>query len=126
MYPISACIMLALSTMFTTAIMTLNVYIPTDVSTWVKNAVSMIFKVPLQLLVSAALLIGPILLCLYRFDYFYYFIMVFVVAYFVLAAFGVTILLKNAMMDLLVEARQEGTLIAEEGKNAPQNDEETE
>lgn len=116
MYPISACIMLALTTMLTTALMTLNVYIPTDITTWVRNAVSLIFKVPLQLLASAALLMAPILLCLYRFDYFYYFAMVFVVAYFILAAFAVTILLKNALMDLLLEARADGTLIAEEGK----------
>lgn len=122
MYPISACIMLALTTMLTTSLMTLNVYIPTDITTWVRNAVSLIFKVPLQLLVSAALLMAPILLCLYRFDYFFYFAMVFVVAYFVLSAFGVTILLKNALMDLLVEARADGTLIAEEGKAVVRED----
>lgn len=125
-YPISSCIMLALTTMLTTAIMTLNVYIPTDISTWLKNAVSVIFKAPLQLLISAAVLMAPVLLCLYRFDLFYYFIMVFVVVYFTLAAFGCTILLKNALLDLLMDARADGTLIAEEGRVIVKDDDEEE
>ncbi len=126
MYPIASCVMLALTTMLTTAIMTLNVYIPTDISTWIKNAVSLIFKALLPLLVSAALLMAPVLLCLYRFDLFFYFVMVFVVAYFTLAAFGCTILLKNALLELLLDARAEGTLIAEEGRAIVKDGEEDE
>ena len=124
MYPISACIMFALMTMLTTAFLVLNVYIPTDVGTWFANATGFVFKAPLQLLVSAAAFWAPVLLCLYRFDYFFYFVMIFVVAYFTLAALGTTILLKSPLMDYLIEARAEGTLLAEEGRTIV-NEEET-
>lgn len=123
-YPITACIMFALMTMVTAAFLALNVYIPTDISNWIKNAASFIFKAPLQLLVTAALFWAPVLLCLYRFDYFFYFIMIFVVAYFTLAALGTTILLKEPLMDFLIDARKEGTLIAEEGRAVAQDEEE--
>jgi hypothetical protein len=125
MYPIISGIMFALMTMLTTAILTLNVYIPTDISTWIKNAASLIFKAPLHLLGATAVLWAPVLLLLYRFDIFYYVVMVFVVAYFTLAAFATTIFLKGALMDFLVEARAEGTLIAEEGR-VIEKEEETE
>lgn len=124
MYPIASCVMFALMTMLTMAFMILNVYIPTPVGDWVKNATGMIFKAPLQLLASAALFWAPVLLCLYRFDYFFYVVMVFVVAYFNLAALATTILLKDVLMEYLVEARQTGILLAEEGRVIEKDEEE--
>lgn len=126
MYLVASAVMLMLMTMLTVSFLTLNVYIPTDISTWIKNAAAMVFKIPLQLLASAAVLLAPVLLLLNRFDLFYYFIMVFVVVYFTLAAFASTILMKNALMDFLVEARAEGTLIAEEGRTIVKEEEEEE
>lgn len=128
-YPITSGIMFALMVMLTTAVMTLNVYIPTDISTWIKNATSMIFKVPLQLLVAAAAIWAPVVLFFFRFDIFYYIIMIFVVAYFTLVGFAATILLKGHLMELLLEARSEGTLLAEEGRvieKEEENEEESE
>ena len=116
MYPIASCVMFALMTMLTMAFLTLNVYIPTDIGNWIKNATSMVFKAPLHLLVSAALLWAPVLLILYRFDIFYYFAMIFVVVYFTLAALASTILLEEVLVEYLLDARAEGTLIAEEGR----------
>ena len=124
MYPIASCIMFALMTMLTSAFMILNVYIPTDVSNWIKNATSFVFKAPLQLLLAAGLFWAPVLLCMYRFDYFFYFAMIFVVAYYTIAALATTILLKNHLMVFLVDARAEGTLISEEGRVVEHEDDE--
>ncbi len=125
-YPITSGIMFALMVMLTTAVLTLNVYIPTDISTWIKNATSMVFKAPLQLLAAGAVVWAPLLLCLYRFDLFYYIVMIFVVAYFTLAGFAATILLKGNLMELLLEARANGTLLAEEGRVMEKDDEDEE
>lgn len=116
MYPIASSVMFAAMTMLTMAFLFLNVYIPTSVGDWVKNATGMVFKAPLQLLCAAAMFWAPVLLCLYRFDYFFYIVMIFVVAYFMIAGLVSTILLKNVLMDYLVEAREAGTLLAEEGR----------
>lgn len=116
---ISACLMLALSTMVTASLLALNVYIPTAIGNWIRNAVDMVFKAPLMLLIAAALFWLPVLLCLLRFDLFYYGLLIFIAAYFPLAGLGTTVALKEALMDYLVSARADGTLLAEEGK-APQ------
>ena len=125
-YPITSGVMFALMVMLTTAVMTLNVYIPTDISTWIKNATAMVFKAPLQLLAAAAAIWAPVVLFFFRFDIFYYVIMIFVVAYFTLAGFAATILLKGHLMELLLEARSEGTLLAEEGRVIEKEEEESE
>lgn len=125
-YPITSGVMFALMVMLTTAVMTLNVYIPTDISTWIKNATAMVFKAPLQLLAAAAAIWAPVVLFFFRFDIFYYVIMIFVVAYFTLAGFATTILLKGHLMELLLEARSEGTLLAEEGRVVEKEEEESE
>lgn len=123
---IGACFMMALTTMLTTSLLVLNVYIPTDIGTWIRNAVNMIFKVPLELLGSAALMWLPVLLLVVKPDYFYYGALVFIAIYFTLAALGTTLLLKNALVKYLVDARAEGTLLSEEGKRSEANIEEEE
>ena len=123
-YPITSSIMFALMTMLTAAVMTLNVYIPTGIGKWISNAASMVFRAPLQLLVIAAVTWLPVLLFAFRFDIFYFVIMIFVVVYFTLAAFGTTILLKEPLVEFLVAARAEGSLLAEEGRPSPRNEEE--
>ncbi len=122
---IGACVMFALMTMLTAGTLVLNVYIPTNVGNWLRNAAGMIFKAPLQLLVSAALMWLPVLLFIFWFDIFYFAGIIFVVAYFPLVVLGMTILLKDTLVEYLVEARAEGTLIAEEGKRAETAEEET-
>jgi hypothetical protein len=52
--------------------------------------------------------------------------MIFVVAYFTLVGLGTTILLKDPLMEYLIDARAAGTLIAEEGRQADNEDEEEE
>ncbi len=102
--------------MLTAAFLTLNVYIPTKVGQWINNATAMVFKAPLQLLITAVLTWLPVVLVPLFPEFVYYFIMVFVVIYFTLVAFLSTILLKKVLMEYLLTARAEGTLLAEEGK----------
>lgn len=117
---IGACVMFAAVTMMTAAVLILNVYIPTDIGNWLRNSASMVFKVPLQLLVVAAVMWLPVIMAFFWTDIFMLVWMIFVAVYFTLAALGSTILLKEALMAYLVEARAEGTLLAEEGAGANQ------
>lgn len=118
--------MFALAAMFTTGLLVLNVYIPTGIGNWIRNAVNMIFKIPLEILGSAAVMWLPVVMFLLWFDIFYYAALVFIAVYFTLAALGVTMLLKNALVQYLIDARAQGTLLAEEGKQKEQTVEETE
>lgn len=125
-YAIASCIMFALTAMLTMSFLVLNVYIPTDVNTWIRNAASVLFRAPLQLLGAAAAFWMPVFLCAYLPHYFYYFIMIFVVVYFALAGLATTVLLKNVLLNLLIAARADGTLLAEEGRGAMPDDEDDE
>lgn len=113
---IPACLMLAMTTMVTSALLILNVYIPTSVGNWVRNATNMVFKAPLMLLAAAVAFWLPILLALLRFDLFYYGLLIVVAAYFPLAGLCTTVALKETLMSFLIDARADGTLLAEEGK----------
>ena len=115
---ISACLMLALTTMATATLLMLNVYIPTKISTWITNASSMVFKAPIMVLIFAGLMWMPVLLGLLRFDWLFYSLMIFLVAYFPLAGWVSTFALKSTLMDYLIEARADGSLLVEEGKFA--------
>ena len=115
---IASAVMFLVTTGLLGALLLLNVYIPTTVGNWIRNGVGMVFQVPLQLMAAGGLMWMPLLLAFLAFNIFYYFVMVFVVAYFTLAAVGNTMLMKQALLDCLVEARANGTLLQEEGKNA--------
>lgn len=121
---IAACVMFALAAMVTIALQLLNVYVPTPVGDWVRNAVNMVFKVPFELLVAAGLYWLPAVLFLLWDQAFAYFLMIFVAAYYTIAALCITLLMKNALVRYLLQARTDGTLLAEEGANAAQKEEE--
>ena len=102
--------------MLTAAFLTLNVYIPTKVGQWINNATSMVFKAPLQLMITVVLVWLPVVLIPIFPGFVYYFLMVFLVVYYTLVAFGSTLMLKRVLMDYLVAARADGTLLVEEGR----------
>lgn len=112
---IAAAFMFALMAMLLTAFMTLNVYIPTSVGNWIRNSVNMVFKAPLQLLVCTALFWAPVVMIMFWPDIAFYVSMVFIVIYFTLVGMAHTVLLKDVLVDYLVQAREDGTLLAEEG-----------
>ena len=113
---IAACVMFALVAMVTMSLQLLNVYVPTPVGQWLRNAVNMVFKVPLELLVAAALFWAPVVMFAIWTGAFFYALMIFVAAYYALAAAGITLLMKNALVHYLLQARVDGTLLAEEGQ----------
>ena len=121
---IAAAFVFALIAMVTTALLVLNVYIPTRVGTWITNATNMVFKAPLMLLGAAATFWLPVLLGLLWFELFYYTAMVFLAVYFPLAALVTTMLLKDTLVQYLVAARADGSLLAEEGKQREPEEEE--
>lgn len=121
---VSACLVFLLMAMVTFALPLLNVYIPTKIGEWLRNGVNMIFKVPLELALCAVGFWLPVLL-LFLWPYgLYHLAMVFITVYFVLLATGGTMLMKNALIQYLLEARKEGTLLEDDGKK--KTDEETE
>ena len=106
----------ALTTMVTCALLILNVYIHTPIGRWITNAVNMVFKAPLELLVSAALMWLPVILALLWDLGFFYTILIYLAVYFAVMALVITILLKNSLLFYLVDARADGVLLSEEGK----------
>ena len=121
-----ACVMAMMLAGFNAALMLLNVYIPTSVGNWLSNGANMFFKAPLTLAIVGLLIWFPLLLAVFAFQYFFYFIMVFVVVYYMLAALGITMLMKNILLEFLLEARGNGTLLSEEGKRREEDSEEKE
>lgn len=128
---IASGVMICLMFMLTSSFLIMNVYIHTNVENWIRNAVKVIFKAPLQLLLTAAFMWAPLVVAYVKPEWVWYFIMIFVVIYFMLAALISTILMKGTLMDFLIDARYDGTLLSEEGrpietKNEEEEEEESE
>lgn len=119
---VMACIVFALMIMVTFALQILNVYVPTKIGQWMRNAVNMVFKAPAQLLVSSVLFWVPIATLRAWDGVFVYMIMIFLTIYFVLAAVVGTLVLKNTLFYYLLDARATGTLLGEEGNVQQQKD----
>lgn len=115
---VAAGVMFLIMAMLSVSLLMLNVYIPTKPMQWIRNAVNMIFKYPLYLLGAAVLFWAPAVLALLWFDVFYLAALIFIAVYFTLAALGSTMILKGPLIDYLLDARANGTLLAEEGKKA--------
>lgn len=115
----------ALAAMVTVSLLTLNVYIPTTISNWLKNGVNF-FRRPVELFVAAGMFWGPLLLFVFSPQWFFFAIMIFIAAYYALAAVCGTLILKDPLIDFLIDARADGTLLAEEGAAAPAVEDEDE
>lgn len=112
----------ALAAMVTISLLTLNVYIPTSVSNWIKNGVNF-FRHPAELFAAAGLFWAPLLMFIFFPEWFIFAIMIFIAAYYALAAVCGTMVLKEPLIGFLIDARADGTLTAEEG-SAPIREEE--
>ena len=123
---VMAGIIFALMIMITFALQILNVYVPTDIFTWLRNAIRIVFKAPVEMLASAVLFWAPMLMLQWWHDGLFYGIMVFIAAYFAVVATGSTMILKNALIYYLLDARANGTLIADEGKKPTEDTQEEE
>lgn len=113
---VMSCIVFALMIMITFSMQILNVYVPTNIGQWLRNAVNMVFKVPLELLGAAVLFWAPFVMLWRWTGLFFYAFMIFVTVYFTLAAVAGTLALKNGLIHYLLEARASGTLIGDDSK----------
>ena len=108
----------AFAAMATFSMQILNVYIPTTVNQWIKNTINLFCR-PLELLISAGLFWAPVIIgLLWSIVQLTYWAIIVLAVYYTMVALISTMLLKNALIRFLLEARAEGTLIAEEGANA--------
>jgi len=93
--------------MLLAALVPLNIYVPYSPVDWLRNGVNLVFKAPLWILLSAMLLATPIACLLWASDIFILGIVIFVGFWFSIAAFVSTLLLKNALRNMLLEYRKE-------------------
>lgn len=121
-----ACLVFLLMTTVTFAMQILNVYVPTRFGDWIRSAVNMVFKVPLELVICALAFWVPFLLIFLWPVAVWFAAMIFITVYFVLAAVGCTLLLKNALIIYLVDARKEGILLSDDGKKKEEESDEEE
>ena len=107
------CLLLLFLMMFTGALYPISLYIPSSVSRWLKNAATMVATSPLQMLAVAVMMWLPVALLVWFFLYGFidpfFFLMVFLLAYFSLCTLIATILLKDPLIKLkkATEALQE-------------------
>ncbi|MBO5867530.1 MAG: DUF624 domain-containing protein [Oscillospiraceae bacterium] len=120
---IFACLITLMLAGFCGILMLLNVYIPTSVGTWLSNGSKILFQVPLQAAATGLLMWAPLVILQMWPDLFIYIVMVFVVVYFLLSGLGITVMMKNALIDCLVEARAEGTLLTDDTEDIEETDE---
>lgn len=113
---ITSCAVFALVSMMTVALLLLNVYIPTSIYNWLRNAASAVFKGHVFLLLSGAVFWLPVLLFVFVPGVFFVVLIAFLALYFTFAGYGMTMLMKLTLIDLITDARAEGTLLAEEGR----------
>lgn len=112
-YLVGDCIHLAINgvfllaaMLFSAAALPVNLYIPTDVSRWIRNSWYMVFHAPLRTLAVAVLMWLPVALVIFFTQIAYLTIMVFVAAYFALCAVVMTILVKKPLLVLLERERE--------------------
>lgn len=93
--------------MLFSALVALNVYVPYGVTDWLKNGVNLLFKAPLWLLLSGILLAAPVLCLVFAGEIFLMLAVVFVGFWFSVAGFVSTLMLKDALLDMLLVYREE-------------------
>lgn len=118
-----ACLVFLLMAMVTFAFQLLNVYVPTRFGDWLSNSVNMVFKVPLELAIAAVAFWLPALAAFLWPALLWYAAMIVIIVYFVLVATAGTLMMKNALIQYLVDARAEGILIADDGKKKETDEE---
>ena len=108
---IVSCIMLAISLMITVILPVLNVYIPTSVGRWLKNAVTMVFTNPIEVLGTAILIWLPVFLTIFWFSLAYQLVLAFVALYYAMVGLAATMVLKDPLIKILLACRADGSII---------------
>ncbi len=118
---IAATFVFALISMFLIALQVLNVYVPTKISLWLRSALQLMKTAFVKVLGMAIVYWLPVFLLLLWPEIFALATIVFLAVYYTLAALLTTMVLKENLVEFVLEARAEGTLLAVESK---QKDEE--
>lgn len=121
---VMAALVFGLMIMITFSLQILNVYVPTPIGQWLRNGVNMVFKAPLELLGAAVLFWVPFAMLWRWTGLFVYMLMIFVAAYFALVAVAGTMVLKNALIYYLLDARATKTLLEDDGNKFKQEKDE--
>lgn len=100
-------VMAVLPAMIIASLWPLNIYIPYGTADWLRNTVSLVFKAPLPVLATAALMIAPVILVLYFTTLAFYGCIIIIAVYFAVAAFASTLLYKDDLVRLLKQYREE-------------------
>jgi len=87
--------------LFSAASVPVNLYIPTDVGTWIRNTWYLVGHAPLQTLAVGILMWLPVLMFIFFTQLAVEIVMVFVAAYFAVCAWIMTILMKKPLIKLL-------------------------
>lgn len=95
------CVFLLFAMMLYAALIPLNVYFKTDINTWIEYAWHMMAKAPLQLIGAAVLMWALVFVLIFNMLTAFYLLMVFLAVYFTFAGLVATMLLKNALIDVL-------------------------
>lgn len=106
-YMITHSVFALIPAMLLVSLAPLNIYIDYSLTEWLKNGVNLIFKAPHWVLLSTVLLWAPVICLLWVPAVAFYGIVVIVGFWFTLAAFVSTLFLKDALIDLLEEYRDE-------------------
>ena len=93
--------------MLLAALVPLNIYIPYNLTDWLKNGVNMLFKAPVWVLLSGLMLALPVICFFWASDLFNLGIVIFVGFWFGISAFASTLLLKDSLVDMLLAYREE-------------------
>lgn len=97
---------LLLAMMITASLIVLNVYIPTSVVQWLKNAMTLTFTSPIQTAVVGVLMWVPFAVILIFDISTFYVLMIFIAMYFTCVVFAATILLKDPLISIKIEMEE--------------------
>lgn len=103
---ILCCLLTAVIMMLGAVLPILNVYVPSSVSRWLQNGVTLCTRAPLELLGTAAALWLPVVLVIWFTMIAFYTALIFVAAYFMVVAFMSTLFLKYHLIRIRDEEMQ--------------------
>ena len=97
---------LLLAMMFTASLIVLNVYIPTSVFQWLKNAVTLTFTSPIQTAIVGALMWIPFMVLLILNISTVYVLIIFIAIYFTVVVLIAILLLKKPLIRIKIEMNE--------------------
>jgi hypothetical protein len=110
------CLFFLIVLMLTASLIVLNVYIPTSVLQWLKNAITLTFTSPIQTAIVGVLMWVPFAVVLIFNINAIFVLMIFVAIYFTVVVLIATMLLKDALIRVKVDMREQDLLRGEKSE----------